>query len=147
MPRTSRNPAIQAGRLPLKAKTFRSMGTVISLTMPVNPAAGGNAEEDELAAATAVVVERLFLDLDQTFSLYRADSEASTIARGELSLPDASAGMRERYAEALGWRLRTKVPSLRKGPTARWTFPASSRLSRSRRQPPRCWRSGVRTGV
>lgn len=83
------------------------MGTVISLTMPVNPAAGGNGQEDELAAATAVV-ERLFLDLDQTFSLYRADSEASTIARGELSLRDASVGMRARYAEALGWRLRTE---------------------------------------
>jgi len=83
------------------------MGTVISLTMPVDSPAGGSGQEDELAAAAAVV-ERHFLELDQTFSLYRADSEASRLARGELSLRDASAAMRERYAEANEWRLRTE---------------------------------------
>jgi thiamine biosynthesis lipoprotein len=83
------------------------MGTVISLTMPVDAAAGGASDGDGLAAA-AVVVERIFWDLDQVFSLYRTDSEASSLARGELSLRDASAGMRKRYEEALEWRLRTE---------------------------------------
>ena len=83
------------------------MGTVISLTMPVGIAAEGQPPLDELAAATAVV-ERLFRDLDETFSLYRPDSEASRLARGELTLRTASPQMRERYAEAHEWRLRTE---------------------------------------
>jgi thiamine biosynthesis lipoprotein len=82
------------------------MGTAISLTMPGIPGPGGHSAEDELAAAAAVV-ERVFLELDQTFSLYREDSEASRLARGELSLRAASPGMRGRYEEALEWRLRT----------------------------------------
>ncbi len=48
---------------PLKTGTFHSMGTVISLTVPVLDAAGGHPGDDELAAATAVV-ERIFRDLD-----------------------------------------------------------------------------------
>ena len=40
-------------------------------------------------AATAVV-ERLFAGLDETFSLYRAGSEASRLARGEITLRKAS---------------------------------------------------------
>jgi thiamine biosynthesis lipoprotein len=83
------------------------MGTVISLTFPGDPVAGGRSTEDELAAAAAVV-ERLFLELDQTFSLYRPESEASRIASGGLPLREASAGTHERYAEALEWRLRTE---------------------------------------
>lgn len=83
------------------------MGTVISLTFPWDPVAKGHSTDDELAAAAAVV-ELLFLELDQTFSLYRPESEASCIANGGLSLRDASPGMRERYAEALEWRLRTE---------------------------------------
>lgn len=82
------------------------MGTVVSLTMPVDAAAGGASVEDELATAAAVVV-RIFRELDQTFSLYRPDSEASRLARGELSLPNASTNMRKKYEEALEWRLRT----------------------------------------
>ncbi len=91
----------------LKARTFQCMGTVIGLTMPVDSPAEGQPGFDELGAATAVV-ERLFRDLDETFSLYRPDSEASKLARGELKLPQASAQMRERYAEAHEWRLRTE---------------------------------------
>ncbi|MBT2533723.1 FAD:protein FMN transferase [Arthrobacter sp. ISL-48] len=83
------------------------MGTVMSLTFPSGPAAEGHPSDDEIAAAAAVV-ERLFLDLDQTFSLYRPDSEASRLARGELALRNVSAGMRERYEEALDWRHRTE---------------------------------------
>ncbi|HJW00047.1 MAG TPA: FAD:protein FMN transferase [Arthrobacter sp.] len=93
------------------------MGTVISLTLPAAPAAeghtagghtaGGHTAEDELEAAAAVV-EHLFRELDQTFSLYRPDSEASRMARGETTMRGASDPMRERFAEALGWRLRTE---------------------------------------
>lgn len=77
------------------------MGTVVSLTLP--SASGA----DELVAATAVV-ERLFAGLDETFSLYRADSEASRLARAEIKLPDASGEMRRLYADAVGWRLLTE---------------------------------------
>jgi hypothetical protein len=57
MPQTSRNPIIQATRPLLKARTFRSMGTVISLTMPVDSPAGGSGQEDELAAAAAQPID------------------------------------------------------------------------------------------
>ncbi|WP_104176018.1 FAD:protein FMN transferase [Arthrobacter sp. Y81] len=77
------------------------MGTVISLTLP---SASG---EDELVAATAVV-ERLFAGLDETFSLYRPESEASRLARAEIKLPDTSEDMRRLYADAVGWRLATE---------------------------------------
>lgn len=120
MPQTSENLSAARQRPFLKARTFQSMGTVISLTMPVAPAPadpvsmppldaipGGNPPEDELAAAAAVV-ERLFRELDETFSLYRPDSEASRLARGDLSLRAASPAMRERYEEAMTWRLRTE---------------------------------------
>ncbi|WP_426997351.1 FAD:protein FMN transferase [Pseudarthrobacter sp. N5] len=88
------------------------MGTVISLTIPAlarepsSAADGPRPAEDELAAATAVV-ERLFTELDGRFSLYRSDSEASRLARGELALAHASADMRARYGDAAGWRLLT----------------------------------------
>jgi thiamine biosynthesis lipoprotein len=77
------------------------MGTIISLTLPT---ASG---EDELVAATAVV-EHLFAGLDETFSLYRPESEASRLARAEIRLPDASEDMRRLYADAVGWRLVTE---------------------------------------
>ncbi|PVZ56964.1 FAD:protein FMN transferase [Arthrobacter sp. H-02-3] len=79
------------------------MGTVISLTVP----AGAAVADHELDAAVAAV-ERVFARLDESFSLYRPDSEASRLARGELSLREASAGMRDRYADAVGWRLMTE---------------------------------------
>ena len=59
-----------------------------------------------LEAATAAV-ERVFAGLDATFSLYRPDSEASRLARGEVTLRDASAAFRARFADATGWRLLT----------------------------------------
>jgi thiamine biosynthesis lipoprotein len=105
MPQTSNAFPVPNAMPVLRARTFRCMGTVISLTVP-GALAGGHST-DELAAAAAVV-ERLFLELDQTFSLYRPDSEASSMARGGLTMREASAGMRERYAEAMEWRLRTE---------------------------------------
>jgi thiamine biosynthesis lipoprotein len=106
MPHTSENAARLTAAPPLKAATFHSMGTVISLTMPGAPGPGGHPAQDAPAAAAAVV-ERVFLDLDRTFSLYKEDSEATRLARGELSLRDASPGMREQFSEAMEWRLRT----------------------------------------
>jgi FAD:protein FMN transferase len=106
MPRTSENMSRLEARPLLRAATFHAMGTVVSLTMPRSPGPGGHSTQDELEAAAAVV-ERVFLDLDQTFSLYKKNSEASRLARDELSLHDASPGMRQRFAEALEWRLRT----------------------------------------
>ncbi|MFF2246706.1 FAD:protein FMN transferase [Arthrobacter sp. NPDC058130] len=88
------------------------MGTVVSLTVParaLETAAGPRTPvgDRELDAA-ADAVERVFAHFDETFSLYRPDSEASRLARGELSLRDSSAGMRDRYADAVGWRLMTE---------------------------------------
>jgi thiamine biosynthesis lipoprotein len=106
-------PTSELGGSALKARTFGSMGTVISLTVPARAlgtagvqGTAGEAER-ELDAAVAAV-ERVFTRTDATFSLYRPDSEASRLARGELSLRDASAGMRDRYADALSWRLMTE---------------------------------------
>ena len=106
MPRTSNRSAPPSAvpkqdRPALQSRTFSCMGTVIGLTLP---SASG---EDQLVAATAVV-ERLFAGLDETFSLYRPESEASRLARAEIRLPDASEGMRRLYADAVGWRLRAK---------------------------------------
>lgn len=94
-------------RYRLRARTFTCMGTVISVTVPSDTQKAPGTAEDELEAATAVV-ERLFTELDGTFSLYRHDSDASRLARGELVLQDASAEMRARYEEAAGWRLMTE---------------------------------------
>jgi thiamine biosynthesis lipoprotein len=106
MPQTSNAFPVPNARPALRARTFRCMGTVVSLTVP-GALAGSPSTDDELAAAAAVV-ERLFLELDQTFSLYRPGSEASSMAFGGLTMREASASMRERYAEALEWRLRTE---------------------------------------
>ncbi|MDQ0032235.1 FAD:protein FMN transferase [Arthrobacter bambusae] len=90
----------------LRSRTFPSMGTVVSLAVPAAPGTAPQAEVEELEAATAVV-EQLFNGLDRAFSLYRPDSEASAMARGELALADASAGMRRLYVEASEWRTLT----------------------------------------
>lgn len=91
----------------LRARTFTCMGTVISVTVPTDAHLAPQAAADELEAATAVV-ECLFTELDSIFSLYRPDSEASRLLRGELALPEASAEMRARYEEAAEWRLLTE---------------------------------------
>ncbi|WP_245953360.1 FAD:protein FMN transferase [Arthrobacter silvisoli] len=98
MPRTS----------DLRSRTFRSMGTVVSLTVPAaHGLTGPEAKVLELEAATTAV-EQVFLAHDRTFSLYRPGSEASAIARGELALAQASDDMRRTHAEALRWRLDTE---------------------------------------
>ncbi|MDO5093216.1 MAG: hypothetical protein Q4D79_07305, partial [Propionibacteriaceae bacterium] len=54
---------------------FPTMGTVVSLRCP----------NEALSE-----VQAIFARLDERFSLYREDSEASRMARGELPLRDAS---------------------------------------------------------
>jgi len=97
----------ELGRPGLKAKTFGCMGTVVSLTVPAAPGDWTSAADSALAAA-AGVVERLFRELDARFSLYRPESEASRLARGELQLRAASQDFRDRYADAAEWRLLTE---------------------------------------
>ena len=91
----------------LRSRTFTSMGTVVSIAIPTAPGTAPQAAVEELEAATAVV-EQLFNGLDRTFSLYRPDSEASAMARGELALKDASTDMRVLYVEATEWRNLTE---------------------------------------
>ncbi|MDR7082171.1 thiamine biosynthesis lipoprotein [Arthrobacter ginsengisoli] len=82
------------------------MGTVISLALP----AGANSTPDGglVLEGAAAAVEHVFTGLDEMFSLYRPDSEASRLARGEVTLRDASAAFRARFEDATGWRLLTE---------------------------------------
>lgn len=73
--------------------TFTTMGTVVSLR------AAPDAPVD--------IIEAVFVEADARFSLYRFESEASQIARGELALTAASEPMRAAYAESLRWRTAT----------------------------------------
>ena len=132
-------------RYRLRARTFTCMGTVISVTVPSDAQKAPGTAEDELEAATAVV-ERLFTELDGTFSLYRPDSEASRLARGELVLQDASAEMRARYEEAAGWRLLTEGAFTPDRPDGALNCPGSSRGMRSRKRAPRS-RPGAAPGA
>lgn len=85
--------------------TFESMGTVISVRVPdADATTDARRSALELAVADA---HAAFDRLNERFSLYREDSEASRIARGELSLAAASSEMRDAYAESLEWRNRT----------------------------------------
>ena len=68
------------------------MGTVVSLRCP----------NEALSE-----VQAIFARLDERFSLYREDSEASRMARGELPLRDASDEARELYSLAHRWREAT----------------------------------------
>lgn len=89
----------------MSVHTFETMGTVVSVRVPDADSAHperGAALESAISAG-----REAFHALDLRFSLYREDSEASQIARGELALADASEEMREAYAESLEWRNRT----------------------------------------
>ena len=89
----------------MTAHTFTTMGTVVSVRVPDADSSSidrAQALEDAIAEATSK-----FMALDHRFSLYREDSEASAVARGELALADASEELRAAYAESLEWRNRT----------------------------------------
>ncbi|MCU1558307.1 MAG: thiamine biosynthesis protein [Microbacteriaceae bacterium] len=52
-------------------------------------------------------IEAAFDDIENTFSLYRPDSELSQISAGRLPLMKSSARLRSVYADSLFWRNRT----------------------------------------
>lgn len=76
---------------------FTTMGTTVSLRF------AGTLPDPRLLRA----VEADFDAFDRRFSLYRADSELSRVARGDLALHNASAVLRDSYADAVDWRSRT----------------------------------------
>lgn len=78
------------------ATTVPVMGTGATLLAAV-------ALPDELVAR----IRRVWEELEQRFSLYRPDSEASRLAAGEIALPDASPQTRDAYGDALAWRSAT----------------------------------------
>jgi thiamine biosynthesis lipoprotein len=73
---------------------FTTMGTTVSLETP----------QPTVTAA----IERVFIEYDERFSLYRPDSELSRIAKGDLRLAASSRWIRETYAEALACRESTR---------------------------------------
>ena len=81
----------------MSVHTFASMGTVVSVRMPDDVDA-------DVARKAVAAVEQEFTVRDERFSLYREDSEASLIARGEIRLTESSQTMRDAYSEALVWR-------------------------------------------
>jgi thiamine biosynthesis lipoprotein len=76
------------------------MGTMVSVRMPDHLDA-------DVARAAVAAVGHEFTVRDERFSLYREDSEASRIARGEITLTGSSQTMRDAYAESLFWRDQT----------------------------------------
>lgn len=75
---------------------FAAMGTIVSLhTVPPLD----RATQDEVLTA--------FVELEERFSLWRPDTEASRFARGEVSLREVSEGFRSVYDEAVTWRIAT----------------------------------------
>jgi len=102
-------PTTQRDSERMPAITFRTMGTVVSLRL--QSVGVGNGVEMGLAAhgpsEAARLVESVFGQWDEQFSLYRKDSELSRVGRGEIRLIDASEGLRNCYALALHWRDQT----------------------------------------
>ncbi len=68
---------------------FDTMGTTVSLVF------AGAAPDGAIDS-----VEAVFAALNRRFSLYRDDSEASAVARGELAGADASVKFRESFSLA-----------------------------------------------
>jgi thiamine biosynthesis lipoprotein len=77
-------------------RTFATMGTVASLHL--------DAAVDD---ATLRQVEQIFARHEATFSLYRDDTPAAALARGEMTLEQAPAIVRDEYARAVEWRTAT----------------------------------------
>jgi thiamine biosynthesis lipoprotein len=76
---------------------FATMGTMVSL----------DTADSAVSADLMAKVEAEFSAIDETFSLYRPDSELSRVASGQLALTASSAELRAQYAEALLWRNST----------------------------------------
>ena len=75
---------------------FESMGTVVTVisTVPMD-------------TATADAVKGAFRELDERFSLYRHDSEASAIGRDRSLIRSASEPYRDMYWDAVAWLAAT----------------------------------------
>lgn len=76
---------------------FETMGTVVSLVSP-----------DPLPQECMGEVRSTVADLDERFSLYRAESEGSAVGRWEVPLAAASELYRGIYTEAVEWRSLTE---------------------------------------
>ncbi len=75
---------------------FESMGTVVTLISTV-----------PIGTSTADGVEDTFRGLDERFSLYRHDSEASRIGRDRSLIRSASEPYRDMYWDAVAWLAAT----------------------------------------
>jgi len=75
--------------------TFETMGTVASLALP------------DAGLQLVDSIRQIFAEAEQRFSLYRPHSELSRVNTGELSLTSASSELRDAYALAMDWHLRT----------------------------------------
>lgn len=71
---------------------FESMGTVVTVVSTV-----------PIGASTAEAVIGAFTELDERFSLYRHDSEASAIGRDRSLIRTASEPYRDMYWDAVAW--------------------------------------------
>jgi thiamine biosynthesis lipoprotein len=71
---------------------FETMGTVVTLetVLPLDP-------------STSDAVQDAFRALDEKFSLYKPESEASIVGRGRMGLKSASAEYQEVYWAAIAW--------------------------------------------
>lgn len=75
---------------------FAAMGTIVSIHTA-----------QPLDRPTQDAVLTVFADLEERFSLWRSDTEASRFARGELTLREMSEEFRSVYDEAVTWRIAT----------------------------------------
>ena len=75
---------------------FETMGTVVTVVSTV-----------PIGATTADAVKAAFLELDERFSLYRHDSEASAIGRDRSLIRSASEQYRDMYWDAVAWLAAT----------------------------------------
>ncbi|MCH6468806.1 FAD:protein FMN transferase [Sinomonas terrae] len=91
----------------LNARTFLAMGTVVSLSAAFPARPDGAAIASRRLDAAVRIIEADFATLEDRFSLFREDSEASALARGVLRLANASAETRAVYTDAIEWRRRT----------------------------------------
>lgn len=83
----------------LCTRTFEAMGTVISITAPI--------DSTEVAVATETAA-RVFMDAEERFSPFSNSSELSRVNRGEILLPDASETFREVFALAAEFEYLTQ---------------------------------------
>lgn len=74
---------------------FAALGTVVSL------------DADRLDAGALVAAQAAVDRIDERFSLYRPDAELARVAAGALALLEASAELRDAYAQAHAWSALT----------------------------------------